>query len=155
MRMCFFFQAEDGIRDRLVTGVQTCALPISSAVKEMLENALDSGATKIKLYIKDAGKTLLQVVDNGCGMSETDARMSFERHATSKINKVDDLFAIKTMGFRGEAMSSMAAIAHIEMKSKLTDKELGTHIFIEGTQVKKQDDCSCSNGTSISIKNLF
>ena len=127
----------------------------ASAVKEMLENALDSGATKIKLYIKDAGKTLLQVVDNGCGMSETDARMSFERHATSKINKVDDLFAIKTMGFRGEAMSSMAAIAHIEMKSKLTDKELGTHIFIEGSQVKKQDDCSCSNGTSISIKNLF
>ena len=127
----------------------------ASAVKEMLENALDSGATNIKLYVKDAGKTLLQVVDNGCGMSEADARMSFERHATSKINKADDLFAIKTMGFRGEAMASLAAIAHVEMKSKLTEKELGTHIIIEGSQVKKQEDCSCANGTSISIKNLF
>lgn len=127
----------------------------ASAVKEMLENALDSGATNIKLYIKDSGKTLLQVVDNGCGMSEVDARMSFERHATSKINKADDLFAIKTMGFRGEAMASLAAIAHVEMKSKLTEKELGTHIIIEGSQVKKQEDCSCANGTSISIKNLF
>jgi len=127
----------------------------ASAVKEMLENALDSGATNIKLYIKDSGKTLLQVVDNGCGMSEADARMSFERHATSKINKADDLFAIKTMGFRGEAMASLAAIAHVEMKSKLTEKELGTHIIIEGSQVKKQEDCSCANGTSISIKNLF
>ena len=127
----------------------------ASAVKEMLENALDSGATNIKLYIKDSGKTLLQVVDNGCGMSEADARMSFERHATSKINKADDLFAIKTMGFRGEAMASLAAIAHVEMKSKLTEKELGTHIIIEGGQVKKQEDCSCANGTSISIKNLF
>jgi len=127
----------------------------ASAVKEMLENALDSGATNIKLYIKDSGKTLLQVVDNGCGMSDADARMSFERHATSKINKADDLFAIKTMGFRGEAMASLAAIAHVEMKSKLTEKELGTHIIIEGGQVKKQEDCSCANGTSISIKNLF
>ncbi len=127
----------------------------ASAVKEMLENALDSGATNIKLYIKDSGKTLLQVVDNGCGMSEADARVSFERHATSKINKADDLFAIKTMGFRGEAMASLAAIAHVEMKSKLTEKELGTHIIIEGSQVKKQEDCSCANGTSISIKNLF
>ena len=127
----------------------------ASAVKEMLENALDSGATNIKLYIKDSGKTLLQVVDNGCGMSEVDARMSFERHATSKINKADDLFAIKTMGFRGEAMASLAAIAHVEIKSKLTEKELGTHIIIEGSQVKKQEDCSCANGTSISIKNLF
>ena len=90
----------------------------ASAVKEMLENALDSGATNIKLYIKDVGKTLLQVVDNGCGMSPTDARMSFARHATSKINTAVDLFAIKSMGFRGEAMASMAAIAHIELKSK-------------------------------------
>ncbi len=127
----------------------------ASAVKEMLENALDSGATNIKLYIKDAGKTLLQVVDNGCGMSQTDARMSFERHATSKINKADDLFALKTMGFRGEAMASMAAISHVELKSKLIDKELGTHIIIEGSELKKQEDCSCANGTSISIKNLF
>ena len=127
----------------------------ASAVKEMLENALDSGATNIKLYIKDVGKTLLQVVDNGCGMSPTDARMSFARHATSKINKADDLFAIKSMGFRGEAMASMAAIAHIKLKSKQTEKELGTHIIIQGSKVEKQEDCACANGTSISIKNLF
>ncbi len=127
----------------------------ASAVKEMLENALDSGASNIKLFIKDAGKTLLQVVDNGCGMSQTDARMSFERHATSKINKADDLFAIKTMGFRGEAMASMAAISHVDLKSKQVEKELGTHIIIEGSEVKKQEDCQCANGTSISIKNLF
>ena len=127
----------------------------ASAVKEMLENALDSGAANIKLYIKDVGKTLLQVVDNGCGMSPTDARMSFARHATSKINKADDLFAIKSMGFRGEAMASMAAIAHIKLKSKQTEKELGTHIIIQGSKVEKQEDCACANGTSISIKNLF
>jgi DNA mismatch repair protein MutL len=127
----------------------------ASAVKEMLENALDSGATNIKLYVKDVGKTLLQVVDNGCGMNSTDARMSFERHATSKINKANDLFSIKSMGFRGEAMASMAAIAHIELKSKKTEQELGTHIIIEGGKVKKQEDCSCADGTSISIKNLF
>ena len=127
----------------------------ASAVKEILENALDSGATNIKLYIKGAGKTLLQVVDNGCGMNPTDARMSFERHATSKINTAVDLFAIKSMGFRGEAMASMAAIAHIELKSKQTEKELGTHIIIQGGKVEKQEDCACANGTSISIKNLF
>ena len=107
----------------------------ASAAKEMLENALDSGATNIKLYVKAAGKTLLQVVDNGCGMSPKDARMSFERHATSKINKADDLFAIKSMGFRGEAMASMAAIAHIELKSKQHENELGTRIIIEGSNV--------------------
>ena len=127
----------------------------SSAVKEMLENALDSGATNIKLYVKDAGKTLLQVVDNGCGMSRTDAPLSFQRHATSKISKVDDLFAIKTMGFRGEAMASLAAIAHVEMKSKQVDAELGSHIIIQGSELKKQEDCSCASGTSIAIKNLF
>ena len=127
----------------------------ASAVKEMLENALDSGATNIKLYVKDVGKTLLQVVDNGCGMSSTDARMSFERHATSKINKANDLFAIKSMGFRGEAMASMAAIAHIELKSKQTEKELGTRIIIQGGTLQKQEDCVCADGTSISIKNLF
>ena len=127
----------------------------ASAVKEMLENALDSGANNIKLYVKNAGKTILQVVDNGCGMSEKDAKMCFERHATSKINKADDLFSIRTMGFRGEAMASIAAIAHIEMKSKITERELGTHVIIEGGNIKMQEDCSCANGTSISIKNLF
>ncbi len=127
----------------------------ASAVKEMLENALDAGATDIKLYVKDAGKTLLQVVDNGCGMSKKDALMCFERHATSKINSADDLFAIKSMGFRGEAMASMAAISHIQLKSKQTNKEVGTHIEIEGSEVKKQESCACANGTSIAIKNLF
>ena len=143
----------DNVANQIAAG-EVISRP-ASAVKEMLENALDSGATNIKLYIKDVGKTLLQVVDNGCGMSPTDARMSFARHATSKINKADDLFAIKSMGFRGEAMASMAAIAHIELKSKQTEKELGTHIIIQGSKVEKQEDCVCANGTSISIKNLF
>ena len=143
----------DNVANQIAAG-EVISRP-ASAVKEMLENALDSGAANIKLYIKDVGKTLLQVVDNGCGMSPTDARMSFARHATSKINKADDLFAIKSMGFRGEAMASMAAIAHIELKSKQTEKELGTHIIIQGSKVEKQEDCACANGTSISIKNLF
>ncbi|MBT6699585.1 MAG: DNA mismatch repair protein MutL, partial [Flavobacteriales bacterium] len=121
----------------------------------MIENALDSGASDIKLIVKDSGKTLIQVVDNGCGMSETDSKMSFERHATSKIRNADDLFNIKTMGFRGEAMASMAAIAHIEVSTKLTENELGTRIIIEGSEIKKQESVVCSNGTSISIKNLF
>ena len=127
----------------------------ASAVKEMLENALDAGANTIKLYVKDAGKTLLQVVDNGCGMSGKDATMCFERHATSKIKNADDLFTINTMGFRGEAMASIAAISHVEVNTKLTDNELGTHIIIEGSEIIKQEDCVCSNGTSIKIKNLF
>ncbi len=127
----------------------------ASAVKEMLENALDAGGSEIKLYVKDAGKTLLQVVDNGCGMSETDVRMCFERHATSKIRSADDLFAIQTMGFRGEAMASIAAIAHVEINTKLTDNELGNHLIIEGSEIKTHDDCATANGTSIKVKNLF
>ena len=127
----------------------------ASAAKEMIENALDSGASDVKLIIKDSGKTLIQVVDNGCGMSETDSKMSFERHATSKIRNADDLFNIKTMGFRGEAMASMAAIAHIEVSTKLTENELGTRIIVEGSKIKKQESVVCANGTSISIKNLF
>lgn len=127
----------------------------ASAVKELLENSIDSGATEIKLIIKDAGKTLIQIIDNGCGMSETDARMSFERHATSKISEANDLFAIRTMGFRGEALASIAAIAQVELKSKKVEDELGTQIIIEGSEVKAQTICSTSNGTSISIKNLF
>ena len=127
----------------------------ASAVKEMLENALDAGANTIQLYVKNAGKTLLQVVDDGCGMSKKDVKMCFERHATSKINSADDLFAIKTMGFRGEAMASIAAIAHVQINTKLTDNELGTHLTIEGSEIKKQEECVCSNGTSIKIKNLF
>lgn len=127
----------------------------ASAVKEMLENALDAGSTEIKLFIKDAGKTLLQVVDNGCGMSETDVRMCFERHATSKIKNADDLFAIQTMGFRGEAMASIAAISHVEVNTKLTENELGSHLIIEGSEIKTHEDCATSNGTSIKVKNLF
>src|SRR5476649_2986775 len=107
----------------------------ASAVKELMENALDAGSTHIKLIVKDAGKTLIQIIDNGCGMSETDARMSFERHATSKIKKADDLFAIRTMGFRGEAMASIAAIAQVELKTRRHDDELGTSILIEGSEV--------------------
>jgi DNA mismatch repair protein MutL len=127
----------------------------ASAVKELMENALDAGSTAIKLIVKDAGKTLIQVIDNGSGMSETDARMSFERHATSKIRKAEDLFSIRTMGFRGEALASIAAIAQVEMKTRQADKELGVCIEIEGSEVKTQEACSAPTGTSISIKNLF
>jgi len=127
----------------------------ASAVKEMLENALDAGGSEIKLYVKDAGKTLLQVVDNGCGMSDTDVRMCFERHATSKIKSADDLFAIQTMGFRGEAMASIAAIAHVEANTKLTNNELGSHLVIEGSEIREHTDCATANGTSIKVKNLF
>jgi DNA mismatch repair protein MutL len=127
----------------------------ASAVKELLENAIDSGASEIKLIVKDAGRTLIQVMDNGCGMSDTDARLCFERHATSKIRNANDLFAIRTMGFRGEALASIAAIAHVELKTKRTEDDLGTIINIEGSKVISQEACSCNNGTSISVKNLF
>lgn len=127
----------------------------ASAVKELMENALDAGGSKIKLIVKDAGKTLIQVIDNGCGMTETDARMSFERHATSKIQKADDLFAIRTMGFRGEALASIAAIAQVELKTKRIGDEVGVQIDIEGSELKRQETVSCAEGTSISVKNLF
>jgi len=127
----------------------------ASAVKELIENAIDAGADKIQLILKDAGKALIQVIDNGCGMSLTDARMSFERHATSKIRKADDLFAIRTMGFRGEAMASIAAIAQVELKTRRHEDELGTYITIEGSEVISQEACSANTGTSISVKNLF
>lgn len=127
----------------------------ASAAKEMLENAIDSGADAIELIIKDSGKTLIQIIDNGCGMSPTDARMSFERHATSKIKEAADLFKIHTFGFRGEALASIAAIAHVELKSRRHEDELGTQILIEGSSFKSQQPCACSAGTSISVKNLF
>jgi DNA mismatch repair protein MutL len=127
----------------------------ASAVKELLENAIDAGADKIRLIIKDAGKALIQVIDNGCGMSATDARMCFERHATSKINKAEDLFAIRTMGFRGEAMASIAAIAQVELKTKRQEDELGTCLNIEASEVINQEVCQAPNGSSISVKNLF
>lgn len=127
----------------------------ASAVKELLENAVDAGATEIKLLITDAGKSLVSVIDNGKGMSETDARMAFERHATSKIKKIDDLFSIKTMGFRGEALASIAAVAQVELKTKREKDELGTCIEIENSVVKNQEPCATSIGTTISMKNLF
>lgn len=127
----------------------------ASVVKELLENAIDAGSTKIQLIIKDAGKTLLQVIDNGCGMSETDARMSFERHATSKIRSAQDLFAIRTMGFRGEALASIAAVAQVEMKTRQMAKEVGHLLRIDASKVVAQEPCQAAPGTSISVKNLF
>ena len=127
----------------------------ASAAKELLENSVDSGADSITLLVKDAGKTLIQVVDNGCGMSETDARMCFERHATSKIKEANDLFSIHTLGFRGEAMASIAAISQVELKSRKKEDELGTCLRIEGSEVMGQEICSPPAGTSISVKNLF
>jgi len=127
----------------------------ASAVKELLENAVDAGATEIKLIINDAGKSLVQVIDNGGGMSETDARMSFERHATSKITTIEDLFHIRTMGFRGEALASIAAVAQVELKTKRLADETGTYIEIENSLVKKQEPVAAPEGTSIAMKNLF
>ncbi|UBM61057.1 DNA mismatch repair endonuclease MutL [Candidatus Sulfidibacterium hydrothermale] len=127
----------------------------ASALKELLENAVDAGATEIDVLIKDAGKTLIQVTDNGCGMSAVDIRMCFERHATSKIQKAEDLFAIHTLGFRGEAMASIAAVAHVEAKSRPHDAELGTCLRIEGSKVISQEPCPCKAGTTIAVKNLF
>ncbi len=127
----------------------------ASAVKELLENAIDAGADNIQLIIKDAGKTLIQVVDNGSGMTETDARLCFERHATSKIKQASDLFNIKTMGFRGEALASMAAIARAELKTRTSEDQIGTEVIVEAAKTLSQDPCTCAKGTSISIKNLF
>jgi DNA mismatch repair protein MutL len=127
----------------------------ASVVKELLENAVDAKATDIKLIIKDAGKSLVQVIDNGQGMSVTDARLCFERHATSKIRQAEDLFSLHTKGFRGEALASIAAIAHVEMKTKQEQEELGTHIVIEGSKFVTQDVAVLPKGTSFSVKNLF
>ena len=127
----------------------------ASVVKELLENAIDAGATNIKLLLIDAGKTLVQVIDNGKGMSPRDAQVSFERHATSKIQKAEDLFNLSTKGFRGEALASIAAIAHVELKTKQHNDELGTSIKIEGSKIISQNFISTSGGTSIAVKNLF
>ncbi len=127
----------------------------AGAVKELLENAMDAGATQIDLIVKDAGRTLIQVIDNGSGMSDCDARLCFERHATSKIHRSDDLFAIHTMGFRGEALASIAAIAQVELRTRLHDSELGTVVQIEGSHIVSQQPTACPPGTSLSVKNLF
>jgi len=127
----------------------------ASAVKELMENAIDAGASQVKLIVQDAGKSLVQVIDNGRGMSVTDARMAFERHATSKIRNIEDLFRIRTMGFRGEALASIAAVAQVELKTKRPVDGNGTCIEIENSFVTKQEPVACSNGTSIAMKNLF
>ncbi|MBA4053941.1 MAG: DNA mismatch repair protein MutL [Marivirga sp.] len=127
----------------------------ASAVKELMENAIDAEASHIKLILKEAGKTLLQVIDDGKGMSETDARMSLERHATSKIRKAEDLFSLRTMGFRGEALASLAAVSQLEMKTRPASEELGTLLVVEASEVKRQEPTACEKGTSICVKNLF
>lgn len=127
----------------------------ASALKEMMENSVDAGATSIQVILKEAGKTLIQVIDNGCGMSMNDARMCFERHATSKIKSADELSNIRTMGFRGEALASIAAIAQVELKTKLHEEETGTILIIEGSELKTQEQTACNNGTSLAVRNLF
>lgn len=127
----------------------------ASVVKELLDNSIDAGSTEIKLLLKDAGKALIQILDNGKGMSTTDARMCWERHATSKISSVEDIFRIRTMGFRGEALASIASVAQVEMKTRRSEDKLGTFILIEGSEVRKQESVATPTGTSISVKNLF
>jgi len=127
----------------------------ASVVKELMENAIDADAKNIKIIIKDAGRTLIQVIDDGTGMSEIDARMCFERHATSKISNINDLFNLYTMGFRGEAMASIAAVAHVELKTKMQERNIGTCVIIEGSKIIIQEPCATTDGTSIAVKNLF
>lgn len=127
----------------------------ASVLKELVENAIDAGATFIRVIIKDAGRTLVQVFDNGKGMSETDARMAFERHATSKIKDAQDLFSVRTMGFRGEALASIAAVAQVEMRTRRAEDELGTLVEIAGSRIFRQEPVQCETGTSFQVKNLF
>jgi len=127
----------------------------ASALKELMENAVDAGGRKIKVVIREAGKALIQVIDDGCGMSETDARMSFERYATSKLRKAEDLFAIRTMGFRGEALASIAAIAHVELRTRRPEDETGMQLVVEGADLISSEPIACNSGTSIAVKNLF
>src|SRR5512133_659659 len=127
----------------------------ASVVKELVENSVDAGGKNIRVIIKDSGKTLIQVIDNGSGMTETDARLAFERHATSKITSAQDLFAIKTKGFRGEALASIAAVAMVELKTRMENNETGILVVISGSKVEKQEPCSCTPGSSFSVKNLF
>ena len=127
----------------------------ASCLKELVENSLDAGATRIQVIVRDAGRTLLQVIDNGSGMSEMDARLAFERHATSKIQEAQDLFSLRTMGFRGEALASICAVAQVEMTTRRNEDETGTLIEIHGSDVVRQEPCSCPVGTNIKVSNLF
>ncbi|MCB0514656.1 MAG: DNA mismatch repair endonuclease MutL [Chitinophagales bacterium] len=146
-------QLPDAIANQIAAG-EVIQRP-ASVVKELLENAIDAQSTQIQLIVKDAGKTLIQVVDNGKGMSPTDARLCFERHATSKISQVNDLFQLVTMGFRGEALASIAAIAQVTLKTRTAEDELGTMVQIEGSKALKQEVCQTAEGTSLEVKNLF
>ncbi len=143
----------DSVANQIAAG--EVILRPSSVIKELMENAVDAGATQIQVLISDGGKNLIRIIDNGCGMSETDARLCFERYATSKLRKPEDLYAIRTMGFRGEAMASVAAVAQVELKTKRKEDETGSCIIIEGTEFKSQESCVTPNGTSISVKNIF
>ena len=146
-------QLPDSIANQIAAG-EVVQRP-ASVVKELMENSVDAGSSRIQLIIRNAGKSLIQVIDNGCGMSETDARMSFERHATSKIRSAEDLFSVRTMGFRGEALASIAAVAQVELKTKKAGDELGSLLVIHGSGVLEQKYCQSSQGTSISVENLF
>jgi DNA mismatch repair protein MutL len=143
----------DSVANQIAAG--EVILRPASVVKELLENAIDAGGNHIHVLVRDGGKTLIQIIDNGCGMSETDARMSFERHATSKIREANDLFAIRTMGFRGEALASVASVAHVLMRTRKSDNELGTELIIAGSVVESQEPVNCPRGTSLTVKNLF
>ena len=125
----------------------------ASVVKELVENAVDAGASEIQLIVKDAGRTLIQVVDDGKGMSFNDARLCFERHATSKLRSAADLFQLTTKGFRGEALASIAAIAHVELKTRQADSDTGTLVLVEGSEVKAHEITTANAGTSVSVKN--
>ena len=127
----------------------------ASVIKELVENAVDAGAKTINVLVVDAGRTTIQVIDDGCGMSETDARLAFERHATSKIRKADDLFALQTMGFRGEALPSIAAVAQVELRTRQSGEEVGTLLTISGSKVVGQEVCSCPVGSNFKVENLF
>lgn len=127
----------------------------ASVIKELVENAVDAGARNIQVVVVDAGRTNIQVIDDGKGMSETDARLAFERHSTSKIRKADDLFALRTMGFRGEALASIAAVAQVELKTRQESDEIGTLVAISGSRYERQEPCACPVGTNFSVSNIF
>lgn len=127
----------------------------ASVIKELVENSIDAGATSITIILKDAGRTLIQVIDNGCGMSDTDARLAFERHATSKIRKADDLFSLSSMGFRGEALASIAAVAQVDLRTMLKEESIGTRLIINGSKVESQEPEACAPGSNLMVKNLF
>ena len=127
----------------------------ASVIKELVENAVDAGAHNIRIILRDGGKNLIQVIDDGCGMSDTDARLAFERHATSKIRQAADLFELHTMGFRGEALPSIAAVAQIDLRTMRRDAKIGTHLQIAASRFESQEADACPQGTNLAVKNLF